>query len=415
MITREYLKLSYKYAYKKYPLGKIRTIFADNWERYRKENKVRAVENENVLRMLSCRTPLLGSHLYICPDCGHSLEVPHTCKSRFCSVCGYIATANWIRDRFNFLLDCHYHHVVVTIPAYFRWIVRLDRTLVLNMFARVAADTLLKWGEERKYRLGIICFFHAFNKKMQDHPHFHFLVSAGGVGEDARWHYDDSEIPGHVLMKVFKGKFVSRLKKLFKKEKLKTNGNLHRVLYQISHQHDKHWQFHTQRITKEGTHTMEYCARYGKKTIISELRIINYDKKTVTFFDGKMKNVLDYPVDIFIKMAINSIPEKNFRLIRYYGFYSNKQKEEYAIAKKYWRALAQHNGRMSWQLRQMLRNYNDKNYSEAVSKDPLICPKCGIQLKLSKITYPEPKYKRTLENILIILDMPVTQKLIDTG
>ena len=70
---------------------------------------------------------------------------------------------------------------------------------------------------------------------------------------------------------------------------------------------------------------------------------------------------------------------------------------------------------MSWQLRQMLRNYNDNNYPEGISKDPLICPECKIKLELKSITYPEPRYKRTLENILIVLDKHVTQKLFDTG
>lgn len=389
----------------------MRTIFLENWGSYRVQHKVRNTENENVLKMLSCRTPLLGKHIYECPECQHIVEVPHTCKSRFCSVCGYAATENWIRERFSVLLDCPYHHVVATIPRYFKWIVCLDQAVVLSVFAKAAAETLLEWGEQRGYRLGIICFYHAFNKHMQFHPHFHYLVTAGGIGKDGQWHYDNSEIPGHILMRKFKAKFVAEIRKLFKEGKLHTNGNLSRVLYQISHQHDRHWQFYTQRITREGTHTMEYCARYCKRMVISEMRIIDYNGSTVTFWDSKMKNVLEYDVETFIKLSVLAIPEKHFRLIRYYGFYANKGKKKYAVARKYWKPLAVHKEHLSWQLRQTLRNYNNPNYPKQQNKDPLKCPKCKIELKLKEVIYPEPKYKRTLENIKIILGIAVEQKL----
>ena len=123
-------------------IGKIKTIFADKWGEYRTTNKVRNIENINVLKMLSCRTALLGKHVYRCQGCGYEREVPHSCKSRFCSVCGYTATEEWIRKRFPVLLNCWYHHVVVTVPSFFRWIINLDRTLTLNLFARFSTQPI---------------------------------------------------------------------------------------------------------------------------------------------------------------------------------------------------------------------------------------------------------------------------------
>jgi len=406
-----YVYYAYLNQRKKYPAGKLRTIFADHWERYRAENKVRAIENENVLRMLACRTPLLGKHIYECPDCGETLEIPHTCKSRFCSVCGYVATENWINERFNILLDCYYHHVVVTLPSYFRWIVKQQRTLVLNVFAKLAAETISGWSDKRGYEQGMICFYHGFNKNLKFHPHYHILVSAGGLREDGSWKYTDEKIPGHILMPIFKAKFTAAIKELFKKGQLTTEGNLSRVLYQVSHQHDKHWQFFTERITREGLHTMLYCARYCKKTVISDVRIIDYDGKRVTFWDGKKEKVLDYAVDLFIKCVIQAIPEWNFRLIRYYGFYAPASKKKYAQAKKYWNTLKRHQERIDWRMRQTARNAGDPNYPKEQSLDPFICKKCKKEMLLKGIVYPEPKYKRTLENILIILNIEFNLKL----
>jgi hypothetical protein len=412
-MRKGYLKLAYQHR-KKYPLGVIRTIFLDNYEPYKKHNIVRPVEEENVLKMLACRTPLLGKHIYECDHCGHIEEHPHSCKSRLCSVCGYIATENWIRSRFNFLLNCHYHHVVVTIPAYYRWIIKQDRTVTLNLFIHCAAETLMEWSTARGYEVALICFFHAFNRYGKFHPHFHILTTAGGITEDMRWYRTAENIPGNVLMPIFRAKFTSGIKELFRQGIVTTKAPLSRVFYQISHQADEHWQFFTDRITRESSHTMEYCARYCKKMVMSESRIIDYDKKSkdVTFWDSKFEKVLVYDVEIFMKCILQAVPDKYFHLVRFYGFYSNRSKKKYAVATKEWQSLAVHREKLSWALRQTLRNYNDPKYPDGKPKNPLVCPKCKTPLKLKKIIYPEPKYRRTLENIKIVLGLAVEQKLV---
>jgi len=411
MRRKGYFKKLHKIRKKKFPLGIIRTVILDHWEEYVKDNYVRPTENENVLKMLSCRTPLLGKHIYKCPQCGKELEVPHSCKSRFCSLCGYVANINWMRDRFPFILDCHYHHVVVTVPAYFRWIIKRDRVKTLNLFIRTAADVILEWAQERGYQVGIVCFFHSFGDTLQFHPHFHLLVTAGGLKKDGTWHYADANIPGHVLMPIFKARFTDGIKKFFDKGVITTKAPLSRIKYQISHQHDKHWQFYTQRVTREGPETMMYCARYCKKMIISEERIIDYDGQEITLWNSKRTKTMVYTWKHFIKCILQHIPEKNFRIIRYYGFYSNRSKKKYDLAKKYWKPLIESIKKLDWRTRQMLKNANDPEYPKDQRLDPLICSECGETLVLHKIIYPEPRYKRTFENIKIILGIAVEQKL----
>lgn len=409
-MKRDYLKLAYKYAARKFPFGKIRTIFLDHYEEYRKKYSIRSVEDENIIKMLSCRTPLRGKHIYKCPNCGKEKEVPHSCKSRFCSVCGYVANLDWMRKRFGFILDCHYHHIVVTVSAYFRWIIKQDRTRTLNLFARVAAEVIQEYSNQQGYEVGMICFFHSFGDTLQFHPHFHILVTAGGLKPDGTWYYSNADFPGQVLMRRFKAKFVSGIKKLFREGIVKTKGNLSRVLYQVSHQHDKYWQFFTERITREGPQTMMYCARYCKKMIISEQRIIDYDGKTVTFWNSKKTKIIVMGWEQFMCCVIQHIPDKHFRLIRYYGFYTNKSWKKYRQAKKYWNPLAASMDRLDWQTRQMLRNANNPEHGEK-PLNPLVCPECGTKMLLHKITYPEPAYKITFENIRLVLGLAVSQYL----
>ena len=124
-------------------LGKIVEIFLYYWEEYLSKNPTRLTEKINVKKMLICRTPFLGQHKYECPDCGYSINVPHSCKSRFCSVCGYTATEAWIAIRFNTILNCGYQHVVVTIPKRLRWMLKINRIVTLNMFSRLVAELSL--------------------------------------------------------------------------------------------------------------------------------------------------------------------------------------------------------------------------------------------------------------------------------
>ncbi|WP_082225128.1 transposase zinc-binding domain-containing protein [Pseudobacteroides cellulosolvens] len=58
----------------------------DNWETYLKKCifTVREVERREVEKMLSC----MGHSVYMCCDCGEAKILPHSCKSRICTVCG---------------------------------------------------------------------------------------------------------------------------------------------------------------------------------------------------------------------------------------------------------------------------------------------------------------------------------------
>ncbi len=371
-------------------IGKVKGLLLQNIEEYKKEYRLRPVERENINKVLACRTPLYGEHKYVCKECGYSLVVPHSCKSRFCSVCGYKATEDWINNRFAFLFDCSYHHVVVTVPAFIRGIILADRAIVLNMFSKLVAETIQEWANKRGYKVGIVSFFHSFGAEIQFHPHFHCVVTAGGIKNDGTWRYTDEKIPGDVLMPVFKAKFISGLKILFNTRVIATNRNIGQLFYQLNYQYKKHWQFYTERITQNTTATFQYIIRYVKKMIISEKRIISYNEKEVTFLNGK-KEVRVCETKQFIKRLLKNIPPKYFRLIRYYGFYSNKSRKYYEIAKMYWHTFKLYLYVVTWRDRQRARN----------KKDPMICPSCKLELVLASVKYPIKWYLLSLEKLKI--------------
>jgi len=119
----------------------------DNWQRFVEAHgdHIRPAVYENVRRMLACRTPQLGFHLYACPACGHQRIVPHTCKSRLCSSCGKPATDRWAQKVLNDTLDVEYHHLVVSVPWQLRALTLANRRLMLNILFRSAADAIIPW------------------------------------------------------------------------------------------------------------------------------------------------------------------------------------------------------------------------------------------------------------------------------
>ena len=99
---------------------RLRDIFLDNgnWWKVFFKNKhlIRPSIIINVLKLLLCRTGILGFQLFSCPECNQTKKVTHTCKSRFCPSCGKRATDDWIKNSFNSLPHTIWQHITFTMP-----------------------------------------------------------------------------------------------------------------------------------------------------------------------------------------------------------------------------------------------------------------------------------------------------------
>jgi Putative transposase len=93
-------------------------------------------------------------------------------------------------------------------------------------------------------------------------------------------------------------------------------------LYEIS------WYVYLQKPSDDHKRNIEYLGRYIKRLPISETRIENYDGKQVKFkFLDHYNNTIDritMPVIQFIASLVMHIPDRYFRMIRYYVFLSNR-------------------------------------------------------------------------------------------
>ena len=146
---------------------------------------IREAVLENVQKILKCRTFQLGYHMYKCPNCSSVRLIPHSCKSRFCSSCGKIATDKWTEERLSDVLAVGYHHLVFTVPWQLRAICLRNRKVVLNILFAAAALSLTSWTKEYGgYIPGFYAVLHTFGSDIKLHPHLHILITAGGLSLD---------------------------------------------------------------------------------------------------------------------------------------------------------------------------------------------------------------------------------------
>ena len=74
--------------------GLIAQIFEDHWFYLPNDIKQSILKykpnaDKEINKIIDCHNKNLGCSVYKCPDCGDISFIGHTCKSRFCSSCGY--------------------------------------------------------------------------------------------------------------------------------------------------------------------------------------------------------------------------------------------------------------------------------------------------------------------------------------
>ena len=378
---------------------KIKYILQDNknWEHFvlKHPELMRPSVLENIQKLFDCGTEVMGYHTYVCPGCDYTIRVPHSCKSRFCSSCGKVATDKWMKESLNRLLNVPYFHIVFTAPHTLRGLITCNRIL-LSALLYHAAHSIIEWTKkyaDDPFIPGIIVVLHTFGADLKFHPHIHILVTAGGLSLDkTRWISDRRKylLPEHGLKKRWKYRILSAIRELLKEQKLNiplmeaysTDSKIRKLLNNLW---GKIWYVFIGKRLSDASYTIHYIGRYTKRPVISETRIYKYDGETVTFLykdtNTGEKIHLTLTVDEFIKRLIQHIPDKHFRQVRYYGLFAPKsQATGVNIARK---IVDQPPARMikpqpqTWRERRIAQN----------GFDPLICPYCNIELELIDVTY----------------------------
>lgn len=292
---------------------------------------------ENVTKVLACRTPLLGFHYYSCEDCQTEKKVPHSCKSRFCTSCGKMATDEWIAKTLGVLPNVRYQHITFTMPSVYWPLLQTNRKLI-GEIPRIAAQIILQVctnGKGRKHYLpGIFLAIHSYGRSLNFNTHVHLCVTVGGFNA-ANVYINGTTIDHKILKNMWKYKITNLLRREFKNKNLlpypevKNHFSDYTTFNKwLDTQYQKTWNVYLQKTQQGAKKTTEYLGKYLKKPPLAETRINSYDGKSVTFtyldHNNKSKTQKTLPVEDFIATLIIHIPDKYFRMVRYYGFLANR-------------------------------------------------------------------------------------------
>jgi hypothetical protein len=280
-----------------------------------------------------CRTAALGGHVDQCTACGHERPAYNSCRNRHCPKCQGLSQHKWLEARKRRILPTHHFHVVFTLPGQLRAIARQNPQLVYDLMFRAAADTLLELGRDEKRlggRLGITAVLHTWSRTLVFHPHVHCIVSGGGLSPDGkRWVASNVGylFPVKVLAKLFRGKLLDGLRRLYEKRELALHGPLEaldaasRFAALIDDLYRTAWVVYAKPPFGDATKVYAYLGRYTHRVGLSNARLRSIDDDGVCFVTKHGKTTTLAPLE-FCRRFLQHVLPHGFRKIRHYGLLS---------------------------------------------------------------------------------------------
>ena len=275
--------------------------------------------------LAACRTAALGGHVRGCDRCGSEHCVYHSCRNRSCAQCHGAATIAWTAARTAELLPMPYFHVVFTVPAELREVIRTHQRVALGLLMSTAAESLQALAADPHYvggTLGILAVLHTWTRALVYHPHVHCLVPGGGLAPDgtawcpARTNF---LVPVRALSVHFRARLLSRLKAALPDVVLPA------TLWQ------KPWVVFCKPSVQGSPVVLQYLARYVHRVAITDARLValtDGPASTVTFrykdrrdAAGGVWRTMTLSADEFLRRFLQHVLPRGFHKVRYYGLW----------------------------------------------------------------------------------------------
>jgi hypothetical protein len=215
----------------------------------------------------------------------------------------------------------------LTLPRELHPLTRRNSKRIYGLLFAAASQSLLTLGRDPKRlggRLGITAVLHTWTRDLRFHPHLHCVVTGGGLSDDRqRWVDSGPDFLVHykVLSRLFRGKFIDGLCKLYAQSKLSLPSELRkpaafqqlrRVLFK------KDWVVYLKPPFAGPEQVFRYLARYTHRVAISNNRILAVvaDKITIATKDG---GTVTLSAEVLIQRFLQHILPKGFFKIRHFG------------------------------------------------------------------------------------------------
>lgn len=315
----------------------IQQIFREYGSEYIKMHKLSKEQWKVYNAVINCKTQGLGIHTITCEECGETHIALNSCRNRHCPNCQAYAREKWIEKESSNLLDCHYFHIVTTIPSELNDIVLHNQKECYDILFKATSETILELAKDNKWlgaKVGLTSVLHTWGQTLEFHPHIHSIVTGGGL-QNNKWIQSKEEylFKVQVLSSLFRGKFLAMLKEsdlTFPKDKeyLKNQYEFNKFLEPL---YKKTWITYIEPPKGSPENVIEYIGRYSFRVAISNERIKNISDGKVTFEykdykdEGKIKTMTISAEEFIRRFLLHVLPNR-FTKIRHYGILSNRNK-----------------------------------------------------------------------------------------
>jgi hypothetical protein len=301
---------------------------------YQKLKAFRALQN--------CRTAALGGHLDACLGCGYQQAISYnSCRNRHCPKCQAQARQRWLAAREREVLPTTYFHVVFSIPHELNVFALENPRAFYDLLFQASSASALEMAanpERLGAEIGMIGILHTWGQNLLLHPHIHYVIPAGGLSPDHQ-HWVSSRhrffLPMKALRRVFRGKFIDGLKRLYRRKKLGCAGpaavfserkQFTKLLGRLRRQN---WVVYCKPAFGGPMQVLRYLGRYTHRVAISNHRLLAFDGERVTFrwrdyAHGNQSRVMTLDAIEFLRRFFLHILPKGFVRIRHFGFLANR-------------------------------------------------------------------------------------------
>ena len=292
--------------------------------------------------IINCKTGAYGANVSICEDCGTVHIHYNSCRNRCCPMCQAVPKEKWMDARREDVLDAPYFHLVFTVPDLLNPVIYSNQKLLYDALYYAASATLRDLTADPKHlgaKAGYIFILHTWGSEMNFHPHIHAILLGGGLTSDNQWK-DNGEsffLPVQIISKVFRGKYLEELKKLWEASKLVFHGTAEKFRNHYAFRelldacYGTEWVPYCKKTFHGAQSVIKYLGKYTHRIAVSNHRIIRVDEETVTFSvkdyrnEWKWKDLTLSGVE-FIRRFLMHVPPKGFVRIRHYGLLCSRSK-----------------------------------------------------------------------------------------
>lgn len=301
----------------------IREILTDNnnWEKYKLNHVVDSDVANEVERMLNCCSPEKGFFVGYCEKCKKDIVMHFKCNGKACSRCGKYYVDKWVEKAKKKILNEAHKLVSFTIPADLRKIFlgRWDLLKILQDSAYEAIDITAKKTLKKKVKVGMLVGLQTYGQDMKFHPHLHCAV-ARKVKYDGKF-IDLKYISSEFLRRTWRNVLVKNICKA------NINYDDKQLVYSMLERYPNGFVTNIE-DSRNQNNVIRYLARYMRHPAISDGRILFYGReKVVIKMKDKQRRSYStwFSVEEFISRLILHIPQKNFKIVRWYGIYSRRE------------------------------------------------------------------------------------------